>query len=111
MPSVSPYLLLMVYCATGILSFIQEVIANHLAGVPIPVSKSANPASKLAAAAKIDIRAFKLALYGFFISAPLGHYAVGTLQKFFEGKNGPAARLLLLLANNLFVAPVQTAGM
>ena len=111
MPSVAPYLLLMVYCATGILSFIQEVIANHLAGVPIPVSKSANPASKLAAASKIDIRAFKLALYGFFISAPLGHYAVGTLQKFFEGKNGPAARLLLLLANNLFVAPVQTAGM
>jgi len=74
------------------------------------VSKSANPISKLSATAKIDIRAFKLALYGFFISAPLGHYAVGTLQKFFEGKNGPAARLLLLLANNLFVAPVQTAA-
>ncbi|KAF8337415.1 uncharacterized protein EI90DRAFT_3144475 [Cantharellus anzutake] len=94
----------------GALSFVQEVLANHLAGVNLPAPKSANPLRSFTAAAKIDSRAFKLALYGFFISAPLGHYAVGSLQKFFEGKNGPSARFLLLLGNNLFVAPLQTAA-
>jgi len=56
------------------------------------------------------MRALKIAAYGFFISAPMGHVLVGTLQKAFAGKTGSAARIGQLLANNLIVAPIQTFG-
>lgn len=51
-----------------------------------------------------------MALYGFFVSAPLGHFLVGLLQKAFAGKVGLKYRLAQLLASNLLVAPIQTTG-
>ena len=58
----------------------------------------------------INAKAFKMALYGFFVSAPLGHFLVGLLQRAFAGKVGLKYRLGQLLASNLLVAPVQTTG-
>ncbi|KAF8525180.1 hypothetical protein BU17DRAFT_62884 [Hysterangium stoloniferum] len=88
----------------GILSFLQELLASHLAGTPsAPVSKSASPLSHAIAATKISPRAFKMALYGFLVSAPLGHVLVGRLQRTFAGQ-----RLAMILASNLLVAPIQT---
>ena len=54
---------------------------------------------------KVDSRAFKMALYGFCVSAPLGHVLVGRLQRTFAGR-----RLAMVLASNLIVAPIQTVG-
>ena len=69
------------------------------------------PASRRAfAAAKIDVRALKIAAYGFFISAPMGHVLVGALQKVFAGKTSRSAKIGQLLANNLIIAPIQTFG-
>jgi len=51
-----------------------------------------------------------MALYGFFVSAPLGHFLVGLLQRAFAGKTGLKARLAQLLASNLLIAPIQTTG-
>ena len=51
-----------------------------------------------------------MALYGFFVSAPLGHVLVGLLQKAFAGKVGLKHRLGQLLASNLLIAPIQTTG-
>lgn len=97
--------------AIGLLSFLQEVIANHLAGVPVHSSKHAPAYEKALASAKINGRAFKMAAYGSFISAPLNHVLVGFLQKMFAGKTSTKDRLLQLLAGNLFVAPIQATGM
>ncbi|KIM32636.1 hypothetical protein M408DRAFT_326412 [Serendipita vermifera MAFF 305830] len=91
----------------GILSFLQEVIANHVAGVPFQTSKYSPPLERALAAAKVNGRAIKMALYGSLISAPLNHVLVGTLQKMFAGKTGTKDRVLQLLAGNLFVAPIQ----
>jgi peroxisomal membrane protein 2 len=58
----------------------------------------------------VDIKALKMALYGFLISAPLGHFLVGALQKAFAGKTGTSAKIAQIFANNLLVAPIQVAG-
>jgi peroxisomal membrane protein 2 len=52
-----------------------------------------------------------MAIYGAFISAPLNHVLVGRLQKAFAGKTAPKDRVLQILANNVFVAPITTVGM
>ncbi|KAF8308902.1 hypothetical protein DL93DRAFT_2158738 [Clavulina sp. PMI_390] len=92
----------------AILGFVQEVLSNHLAGLAVHASKDASPPKKLLAAAKIDLRALKIAAYGFFIGAPMGHYLVGAIMKFFAGKTSPGAKIGQLLANNLIAAPIQT---
>jgi peroxisomal membrane protein 2 len=51
-----------------------------------------------------------MALYGFFISAPLGHFLVGALQKAFAGKTGTAAKIGQIVASNLLIAPIQAAS-
>lgn len=56
------------------------------------------------------MRAVKMAIYGFCVSAPLSHFLVGQLQKAFAGKTGLKAKLTQLIANNLLVAPIQTSG-
>lgn len=92
-------------------AFLQEVIGSHAAGLPPkPTPKDASALSQALARAHIDTKAFKMALYGFFVSAPLGHFLVGLLQKAFAGKTGLKYRLAQLLASNLLIAPIQTTG-
>ncbi|KIJ68593.1 hypothetical protein HYDPIDRAFT_173274 [Hydnomerulius pinastri MD-312] len=92
-------------------SFLQEVIGSNAAGLPpSPTSKDASALSKALARAHIDSKAIKMALYGFFVSAPLGHFLVGLLQKAFAGKVGLKYRIGQLLASNLLIAPIQTAA-
>lgn len=47
-----------------------------------------------------------MALYGFFISAPLSHFLVGALQRAFAGKTALRFKLLQILASNLIVTPI-----
>ncbi|PVF97600.1 hypothetical protein CPB86DRAFT_734641 [Serendipita vermifera] len=93
----------------GILSFLQEVLANHFANVPVHSSKNAPVHERALAAAKINGRAFKMAAYGFFVSAPMNHVLVGWLQRMFAGKTAPKDRILQLLVSNAVVAPIQAA--
>ena len=74
------------------------------------MSKDAPFYEHLLAAAKIDSQPIKMALYGFFVSAPLGHVMVGQLQKAFAGQTGTKAKVLQILASNLITAPIQIGG-
>ncbi|KAF8465318.1 hypothetical protein BDZ91DRAFT_234658 [Kalaharituber pfeilii] len=49
----------------------------------------------------------KMALYGSFISAPLGHVLVTFLQKAFAGKTSTKAKVLQIIVSNLIVSPIQ----
>lgn len=51
-----------------------------------------------------------MAIYGFFISAPLNHTLVGQLQKAFSGKEGFKYKVAQLAANSLLVSPVTVSG-
>jgi peroxisomal membrane protein 2 len=62
------------------------------------------------AKAHIDIKAAKMAIYGLLVSAPLSHVLVQYLQKAFAGKTSPGARIAQIVASNLLVSPIQTAG-
>ncbi|EJF67051.1 hypothetical protein DICSQDRAFT_76410 [Dichomitus squalens LYAD-421 SS1] len=93
---------------TALLQFFQEILASHLAGAPPPrVAKDAPLLVHLLARAQVSGKAFKMAAYGALISAPLSHSLVNALQKFFAGKTGLQARLGMLLASQLIVAPIQ----
>ncbi|TFY79760.1 hypothetical protein EWM64_g4250 [Hericium alpestre] len=99
------------YSYTGVLTFLQEVLASHFAGIPTRrPPRDASALSHLLASGKVDMRAVKMFIYGFFISAPMGHYLVGALQKAFAGKTGRGARIGQIVANNVVVAPIQTTG-
>lgn len=93
------------------LCFLQEVLGSHLAGVSVKKpSYNASPVAQLLARSHINLKALKMALYGFLVSAPISHYLIGQLQKSFAGKTGPAAKIGQILANSLLVSPIQTAG-
>lgn len=96
----------------AVLSFLQEVLGSNIAGTPVkrPPKDAPFPLQALARS-RIDIRALQMAGYGGLISAPLNHILVGALQKAFVGKVGAKWRLAQLLANNVLVAPITTAGM
>ncbi|KAF2788296.1 hypothetical protein K505DRAFT_255851 [Melanomma pulvis-pyrius CBS 109.77] len=49
----------------------------------------------------------KMAIYGAFISAPLGHVLITILQKIFRGRTSLKAKILQILASNLIVSPIQ----
>lgn len=94
----------------GVLGFIQEVLARHLAGVPTRrLHPSAGPLEHLFAASKINLKAFKMAVFGFLVSAPLGHAMVKTMHRIFAGRKGPAVKLGMLAASLLVIAPIQIA--
>ncbi|KAF5323474.1 hypothetical protein D9611_005776 [Ephemerocybe angulata] len=95
---------------TGTLSFLQEVLGSNLAGVPVRPAKDASPLVRTLAAAHVDLKAVKMALYGFLVSAPLSHVLVSQLQKAFAGKTSTGAKIGQIFANNLLVAPIQTAA-
>jgi len=87
------------------------VLGSNFAGVPRPkVSPNVPFLFAFLSRAHIDIRAVKMAIYGFFISAPLNHALVGQLQKAFSGKEGFKYKVAQLVANNLLVAPVTVVG-
>ena len=45
----------------------------------------------------------KMAAYGAFISAPLGHFLIKILQKVFSGRKSLKAKILQILVSNLIV--------
>jgi peroxisomal membrane protein 2 len=97
--------------SSAVLCFLQEVLGSNIAAVPVKrPPKNAPVIAHILARGHIDIKAVKMALYGFFIAAPLGHYLVGALQKAFAGRTGTGARIGQILASNLIIAPIQTAG-
>jgi hypothetical protein len=91
--------------------FLQEVLGSNLAGMPVKrPSKDAPLLLHVLARSHVDVKALKMALYGFLVSAPIGHVLIGTLQKAFAGKTGMSAKIAQLLASNLLIAPIQTVG-
>lgn len=53
----------------------------------------------------LSARVPKMALYGAFISAPLGHVLITILQKMFAGRTSLKAKILQILVSNLIVSP------
>jgi len=51
----------------------------------------------------------KMAVYGAFISAPLGHVLIGILQRLFRGRTSLKAKILQILVSNLIIAPIQNS--
>jgi hypothetical protein len=46
----------------------------------------------------------KMALYGAFVSAPLGHVLISILQRMFQGRTSLRAKILQILTSNLIVS-------
>ncbi|KAJ7492751.1 hypothetical protein FB451DRAFT_1219478 [Mycena latifolia] len=96
---------------TATLCFLQEVLGSNIAKMPVKKPAYNAPVLlQLLARAHVDLRAVKMALYGFLVSAPLSHYLVGALQKAFAGKTGTGAKVAQIFASNLLVAPIQTSA-
>jgi peroxisomal membrane protein 2 len=90
---------------------LQEVLGSNLAGIPVRrPSKDAPWSLQVLARAHVDIKALKMALYGFFVSAPIGHVLIGALQRAFASRTGTGAKIAQILASNLLIAPIQTVG-
>ncbi|KAF2676459.1 hypothetical protein K458DRAFT_321933 [Lentithecium fluviatile CBS 122367] len=51
----------------------------------------------------------KMAIYGAFISAPLGHVLISILQKMFRGRKSLKAKIMQILISNLIVSPIQNS--
>ena len=49
----------------------------------------------------------KMAIYGAFVSAPLGHLLITLLQKMFKNRTSLKAKLLQILVSNLIISPIQ----
>lgn len=79
---------------SGSLAALQEVIASWIAK---DVSKHGHYLSS---------RVPKMAVYGAFISAPMGHFLIKILQKMFAGRTSLKAKILQILVSNLIVRPV-----
>ena len=77
---------------SGTLAGLQELLASWLAH---DRSKSGS---------YLTSRVPKMAIYGAFISAPLGHVLIATLQKIFKGRTSLKAKIFQILMSNLFVS-------
>lgn len=77
---------------SGTLAALQEVIASWLAH---DKSKQGHYFSS---------RVPKMAAYGAFISAPLGHMLINILQWLFAGRTSLRAKILQILVSNLVVS-------
>jgi len=51
----------------------------------------------------------KMALYGSFISAPMGHVLITLLQRVFAGRTSLKAKIMQILASNLIISPIQNS--
>ena len=76
---------------SGSLAAAQEVLASWIAH---DKSKHGHYVSS---------RVPKMAVYGAFISAPLGHVLISILQKLFAGRTSLKAKILQILVSNLIV--------
>lgn len=77
---------------SGTLSALQELIASWIAH-----DRSRN-------GHYLSTRIPKMAVYGAFISAPLGHVLISLLQKLFAGRTSLKAKILQILVSNLIVS-------
>ncbi|KAF2873520.1 hypothetical protein BDV95DRAFT_489205 [Massariosphaeria phaeospora] len=80
---------------SGTLAGLQEFLASWIAH---DRSKSGN---------YFTSRVPKMAIYGAFISAPLGHVLITILQKMFRGRKSLKAKILQILVSNLIISPIQ----
>jgi hypothetical protein len=80
---------------SGTLSALQEFLASWIA-------KDRNKDGHY-----FTSRVPKMAAYGAFVSAPLGHVLISILQKLFAGRTSLKAKILQILLSNLVVAPIQ----
>ena len=83
---------------SGSLAAAQEVLASWIAH---DKSKHGHYVSS---------RVPKMAVYGAFISAPLGHVLISILQKLFAGRTSLKAKILQILVSNLIVRSGQSAA-
>ncbi len=106
---------------SGVLSALAEVLAGRFAGVA-PASSTRPPAQlneKKAAqqqplrfvtahleALGINARVIKMFLYGFAVSAPLGHVMTGALQRAFAGRTTVRDKILQIITSNLTVSVI-----
>ncbi|OAL46773.1 hypothetical protein IQ07DRAFT_516650 [Pyrenochaeta sp. DS3sAY3a] len=82
---------------SGTLSGLQEFLASWIAH---DRSKSGH---------YFTSRVPKMAVYGAFISAPLGHVLISLLQKIFQGRKSLKAKILQILVSNLIISPIQNS--
>ncbi|KAI4113465.1 MAG: hypothetical protein Q9193_000735 [Seirophora villosa] len=82
---------------SGSLAALQEVLASWIAH---DRSKHGH---------YLSARVPKMAIYGAFISAPLGHVLISILQKLFKGRTSLKAKILQILISNLIVSPIQNS--
>ncbi|KAI9750034.1 MAG: hypothetical protein M4579_006628 [Chaenotheca gracillima] len=80
---------------SGTLSALQEVLASWIAH---DRSKNGH---------YLTPRVPKMAVYGAFVSAPLGHVLISILQKLFAGRTSLKAKILQILVSNLVISPIQ----
>lgn len=77
----------------GTLAGAQELIASFLA-------KDRNKHGNY-----FTSRVPKMAAYGAFVSAPVGHFLIWLLQKVFAGRTSLRAKILQIIVSNLVVRP------
>ncbi|KAF2156920.1 hypothetical protein K461DRAFT_317101 [Myriangium duriaei CBS 260.36] len=80
---------------SGSLSALQELLASWIA-------KDRNKHGHY-----FTSRVPKMAIFGAFISAPMGHILIGILQRVFAGRTSLKAKILQIIASNLIIAPIQ----
>lgn len=81
------------------LSALSEFLASYIA-------KSKDPKTGSYYSSRVP----KMALYGFFVSAPLQHVLVNALQKAFANKKGVFWKLAQILASNLLITPITSSA-
>ncbi|KAI9713521.1 MAG: hypothetical protein M1820_000903 [Bogoriella megaspora] len=80
---------------SGTLAALQEVLASWIAN---DRNKDGH---------YFTSRVPKMAVYGAFVSAPLGHVLISVLQKVFAGRTSLKAKILQIIVSNLIVSPIQ----
>jgi hypothetical protein len=79
---------------SGTLSALQELLASLIAGDKKHGSY-------------LTPRVPMMAIYGAFISAPLGHLLINILQRAFSGRTSTRSKIMQILVSNLVIAPIQ----
>jgi len=82
---------------SGSLAALQEFLASWIA-------KDRNKSGHY-----FTSRVPKMAVYGAFISAPLGHVMISLLQKAFRGRTSLKSKILQIIVSNLIISPIQNA--